>query len=1129
VRLLSLDLVAFGPFDGQTVELARERGVVNVVYGGNEAGKSTSLRALEALFFGMEHTTTDAHRHPSPALRVGGVIESADGTTVKLVRRKGRKDTLRDGADLPVDEARMRGLLSGVDRELFRALWGLDHVRLRDGARAIFSGKGGVGETLFEAGLAGAGAARLAVTLKDEADGIWSARATTKPLVEALKTMTEQRRLARRDGTTFEGYKGQLEGIERAKHEKETFEAELLAMDVERRRLERVRRVQGPLAELAELVRERAALGDVRLLPEDATTERVRAEADLAQVAATLAEVEAKLADLAARRASLGDVEPLPFEPAEVQSEVSTALGQVRAHRERAGTLSIERAGLLSDARTDGIEVSDEALRRVVASVRARGAAIRDLEATRLGVREAEAWLDAVEKNAASVAEPAPVAPVERELAAAARLVDRREELRAVVERARFARARAESAFMGLGLFDGTLAELAGRRAPAEEEVASDQREIERAGRELAEAEVDARRLSARVAELERDLGALLAEGDVPTEADLALARRVRDSAIDEALGDGAHANRARAEVARADALSDRLRREASRVTRFAVVSADLEATRAAAGRATGRVETARAELARREETARARFVAIGVRALDPASMREWLRRRAAIVGDLAVAEDGERVASEHAAKEREVAGRLASAQGAAPASLDASISAAERSLSLGAELRRRRDQSSAAVADAEARLARVRGELAERTDRLADARARAEAELRALGLAPDTDEDALLVVVEERRRARAARAALTRIDAELEAGRDAETRLGEIARRVARALALAVDVEDPVAMAERVGAELRREQQRREAARALELEEAGQIERREAAHAARARGRAILAEQLARAGVADPSELPAAELKSARVRALAARLSEVEAALRAAGDGAPVAELEAEAAGIDAHEVVSKLDALDERRAEATRLRDEALHQEISCRMGLDRFEESKAAEHAGRAEVARARALGLAARFVRLRLASVVLEREMEAYRRAVQDPLLVRAGELFVKLTSGGFDGLGVRVDDRDKPELVCLRGGREVDAEGLSDGTRDQLYLALRLATIERHARHADPLPLVLDDVLVHFDDVRSGTALELFAEVARSVQVILFTHHRRIVELATERLGERAHVVTLRNH
>ena len=100
----------------------------------------------------------------------------------------------------------------------------------------------------------------------------------------------------------------------------------------------------------------------------------------------------------------------------------------------------------------------------------------------------------------------------------------------------------------------------------------------------------------------------------------------------------------------------------------------------------------------------------------------------------------------------------------------------------------------------------------------------------------------------------------------------------------------------------------------------------------------------------------------------------------------------------------------------------------------------------------------------------------------------------------------------DELGHRLGD--KPALLCVRsGGVDVGVEGLSEGTRDQLYLSLRLATLLRYAKAREPLPLVLDDVLVHSDDERAAAALGVLAEVARSMQVLFFTHHARLVELA----------------
>ena len=73
--------------------------------------------------------------------------------------------------------------------------------------------------------------------------------------------------------------------------------------------------------------------------------------------------------------------------------------------------------------------------------------------------------------------------------------------------------------------------------------------------------------------------------------------------------------------------------------------------------------------------------------------------------------------------------------------------------------------------------------------------------------------------------------------------------------------------------------------------------------------------------------------------------------------------------------------------------------------------------------------------------------------------------------------------------------------------------MSVGSRDQLYLALRLATLEQHLSKGEPMPFVVDDILIGFDDNRTRVCLEVLVELAASTQVLLFTHHRRVLELA----------------
>ena len=84
--------------------------------------------------------------------------------------------------------------------------------------------------------------------------------------------------------------------------------------------------------------------------------------------------------------------------------------------------------------------------------------------------------------------------------------------------------------------------------------------------------------------------------------------------------------------------------------------------------------------------------------------------------------------------------------------------------------------------------------------------------------------------------------------------------------------------------------------------------------------------------------------------------------------------------------------------------------------------------------------------------------------------------------------------------------------------------MSDGTRDQLFLALRIAGLETYVKDREPMPFVVDDILLNFDDARAMAALAVLGELAERTQVIYFTHHAHHVELARKALlPEKLHV------
>jgi len=166
-----------------------------------------------------------------------------------------------------------------------------------------------------------------------------------------------------------------------------------------------------------------------------------------------------------------------------------------------------------------------------------------------------------------------------------------------------------------------------------------------------------------------------------------------------------------------------------------------------------------------------------------------------------------------------------------------------------------------------------------------------------------------------------------------------------------------------------------------------------------------------------------------------------------------------------------------------------------------------------STAADAASRAQEILASMRHNVESYLRSRAAAILLRQEINRYREANQDPVVVRSAALFSSMTCGSFEGLSTEVTD-DEAQLVAIRpDGARVHVAGMSSGARDQLFLALRLATLERYLATAEPMPFVVDDVLINFDDARAFATLGTLADFSVSTQVLLFTHHLRIREMA----------------
>ena len=171
-------------------------------------------------------------------------------------------------------------------------------------------------------------------------------------------------------------------------------------------------------------------------------------------------------------------------------------------------------------------------------------------------------------------------------------------------------------------------------------------------------------------------------------------------------------------------------------------------------------------------------------------------------------------------------------------------------------------------------------------------------------------------------------------------------------------------------------------------------------------------------------------------------------------------------------------------------------------------------------AANYRQQAESCAARVKQDALRFVHLRLAAYFLQAQIERFRKENQAPLLEKSGQVFQSITCCAFSGLSADFNADDTPVMVGLRKNQSsVPIAGMSDGSRDQLYLALRLAALNQYLDKHEPMPLILDDLLITFDDERAVAILPQLATLAQRTQIFLFTHHEHLVGLCDKTLDK----------
>lgn len=1150
MRFLSLEMAQFGRFDRAALDLSAPAPALHIVHGPNEAGKSTTLTAIGDLLFGIPARSPLNFRYKYADMRLGAALQGADGSRLAIRRRKGNSDTLLDAEGAPLPEARLTALLRNIDRAGFERLFALDGERLRAGAAAMLSAKGAADESLFQAGAGLSAVTGVLERLQGSADKIGSLarRSASKPLWQAVDSWTEAQRQLKAEALSPAAWREASEAVAAAEAALAAIQAEFRDLTAEQGRLERQRRTAPILRRIDAARTALAELGALPALPADFDAQWSAAQQARQAALHSIDRTRTEAADLAGQLQALPPgalwlghgttIERLHKRSGEIataQRDIPKLRGQLdRTEAQLAGLA--RQLGLGNDPDWAVLTVPSRAALAAIAALMERHAALE--AAQRLQAEEA-ARLEADRRALAPVPEMPPVDPAAaaRLLQQAAALAPTRTALDAAAAEAATKRARADTALSRLPWWTGSLAALRIAPIPAADAVRrleERQATLERKGEAQQE---ELTRLRAEKADCLQALAQLQAAGPVPTADAVAAARAERDGLWQrfrtEALAQRATATGADG-VAKAlhaaDDLSDRRQAEAER----AALLAQLLAQRA---RLEGRIDTVAAEaeaLLLGADSLAADWAALwqmtGIAPQLGSDGAAWLGYRA---GVLELAEEAEGAARQSArlqAAEAEAAAlwqRVFPALGsaapepAAPQDLrmaaEAAVAAAQSAwdrLQRDADSRARLARDSARVQDALSALAQQRKAWAADWQRA----------LAPLALAADSPPAAATAqcdlwnaVIEQlpMREEHVRRLAGLRQDLQA-----LEAEVTGFCQSLPAELACQLPTDsDAEALAQALNGLLR-------AAREVET-----LRTRIQADAARtAREAADAAQALAHAEsdltalrtLAGVTEDPAIAPLREAMRTQAAERSALAAAER---------ELLEQGAGLDADMLRAEAESLPadarEARLAAAAARLDIVASELqAASASLTTARSSLAAmqARAGVGDIAQAQADAAATvgelvqDSLRLQAAHLVLGRAMELYRSANQHPLIARASDLLAAVAVGGNPALvGLEVDySGDQPALKGRRAGGElVPVEGMSSGTRDQLFLCLRLAAVELWIDRHGPLPFIADDLFTTFDEARTLAGLRMLAALAHRTQVLVFTHHAHVAELARE--------------
>ncbi|WP_122050781.1 YhaN family protein [Asaia bogorensis] len=1137
MRIAQLDLIRYGRFADRHYDFTASQTDLHVLYGANEAGKSTTLQAIGDLLFGFPHNKAQDWRFDAAQLRIGGVMEH-EGHSFGAIRKRGTKQTLLapDGLT-PLDENGLIRCLGGVDRAAFERQWSLDHQRLRLGGDAMARFEDDLGQQLLAAGFGLENVQSVLDQLDAESGALWKKNGRGTRL-NALRTrLTDARtRLtaAEKDSQRWTALNRESDEVTASLGQIQALLRETLA---ERSGLERLTRLRGDLERHAALTASLEAEPPPVFSPDDHTLfdEQLGRLVAAQQKADRLAELRESLISM--RAACTPDLALLSHEATidaleRQERDLAPARRRWPEQEQKLADLdfSLRREGL----RGEYEEIlpalpTPEYLARLRPLALRHDMLIQREAETRTAHLAAEERL-ALAKSRAGAEETRPLSSLLIALQQAERRDGIDAELASLDREKQAAETSLAQSWRDLAPWQGTIDALQGMAipdAPSLEAQSLLWRDLQSRDAALGEAldtvgHALARQNLARTHLEQRQIVSLGALKEARAQRDAlfeAFAHDSRDrsarSAFIEARDHADHLADKRFDEAEESAKLTQIEQE---IERLSLDRAHLVTQRDALG-----AETEKTTASWHEECANR-----ALPALEPERLRGWLALRATALRNHDAVQQVIMRRTERAAQHSAALDIL---RNVLPDMPDFTLVS---DALVWAQARRQTWQQEAD------RLARIRTDIEQEQRSLESELRKAQAlhdEQAALkeewSLQAGTDSSTTAIIPLQSAEAidrlsglHGAASEAARLHQTLKAQKDADNALGSAIAAFAKNLAghEALSHLDSAACLDRLASLLRTARTDRDKAAAHDADLARNLTAlNEAQNACDVLRQAFLA--FARRM---PDHEPAtASVDAAMIEKLRVRITH-EKARQAALDEKTALErriaLERDAPGLDQLQeqartltpdfVSLRLSELRSDYEAIERRREENLKRQGEIANDMRQIEQAHNARDAALdIETCRTEMANAAEAWASARIQSMILSHVARLQRDENTNPLLKSAESIFAALTCGRYRRLTI-AEDGKAPELAAMLEDEKLIRPGaMSEGTRDQLFLSLRLAALDQAQARGITLPFIADDLFITFDEARAEAGFRTLAAQSQRNQILFLTHHAHLADMA----------------